>query len=77
MFRKLVCITITQLSRTEKYVQLSIKEGIRRHGDKALEAVLKEYSQLDDKEMFDPQNAKRLNQRSKTSCSKPNNNGKG
>ena len=60
MFRKVVGITMTQLSQTETCAQISIKEGIRIHGDKVLDAVLKEYSQLDNKEIFYPQNAKDL-----------------
>ena len=44
MFRNVVSITMIQLSRTEKYAQVSIKEGIMRHGDMALDAVLKEYA---------------------------------
>ena len=59
MFRKVVVITMKQLSQTEKYAQVSIKEGIRRHGDKVLYDVLKEYAQLDNKEMFNPQKAKK------------------
>ena len=43
-----------QLSRTDKYAQVSVTEGIKRHGDKAIQAVLSEFPQLNDKNVFRP-----------------------
>ena len=44
--------TFTQISRDDKYAQVSVLEGIKRHGEKAIMAVLSEYAQLNDKEVF-------------------------
>ena len=44
----------SQISKDSKYAQVGMKEGIRRHGDKALEALLFELTQLDEKETFRP-----------------------
>ena len=40
------------MSRDDKYAQVSVSEGIKRHGEKAFIAVLSEYVQLNDKEVF-------------------------
>ena len=37
-----------------------MREGTKRHGHKNLDAVFKEFAQLDNKTIFDPQDAKEL-----------------
>ena len=60
LYRRVIGVTMLQLSKDDKYAQVSIKEGIRRHGDKAVEVVLKEFTQLNDKQVFAPLDAKEL-----------------
>ena len=51
---------MAQLSKEDKYVQVSAQEGIKRHGDEAIAAVLKEFTQLNDKQVFKPRIASEL-----------------
>ena len=44
LYRRIVGVTLTQLSKEDKYTQVSVKEGVKRHGDKAIQAVMKEFS---------------------------------
>ena len=60
LYRRVIGVTMSQLSKDDKYAQVSIKEGIRRHGDKAVEVVLKEFTQLNDKQVFAPLDTKEL-----------------
>ena len=53
-FRKLVGSMFSQISKDSKYTQIGMKEGVRRHGDRALDALLFELTQLDEKETFQP-----------------------
>ena len=43
---------MTQMSKEDKYAQVSVNEGIKRHGEKAVTAVLAEFGQLNDKQVF-------------------------
>jgi hypothetical protein len=54
MFRKVVGVTMAQMAKADKYAQVSVKEGINRYGHKAVEAVMQEYAQLDDRKIFSP-----------------------
>ena len=60
MFRKVSTLTMTQVSRVHKYTQVSMKEGTKMHGYKVLDMVFTEFAQLDNKSIFDPQDAKEL-----------------
>ena len=40
MFRKVMSITMTHIAAASKHDQVSVEEGIRRFGNKAVEAVL-------------------------------------
>ena len=60
IYRRIVGVTLTQLSKEDKYAQVSVKEGIKRHGNKAIAAVLSEFSQLNDKHVFRPRQADEL-----------------
>ena len=48
-------VIMTQLSKGDKHAQVSIKEGLKRHGDRALDALLKDLGQLHKHDTFDPQ----------------------
>ena len=65
LYRRIVGITMTQMSKTDKYAQVSVSEGIKRHSDKAVAAVLTEFSQFNDKQVFEPCDAKQLTKPSK------------
>ena len=59
-YRRLVGVMMTQVGKDSKYAQVNIKEGIKRYGQKTIEALVKELGQLDDKDTFDPQLASSL-----------------
>jgi hypothetical protein len=60
MFRKVVGVTMTQMASADRYAQVSVKEGIKRYGHKAIEAIMTEYAQLDDRTIFDPMHTSKL-----------------
>ena len=49
-----------QIAKNNKYDQVSVNKGIMRHGDKALEALLSEFSQIHNHDTFSPQMASKL-----------------
>ena len=65
MVRKVVALTMTQIKSAAKHEQVSVKEGIRRFGDKAVNTVLTEYAQLNEKNVFDPVKASSLTKQQK------------
>ena len=65
IYRRIVGTTLMQLSTTDRYAQVSINEGIRRHGDKAMAAILNKYTQLNDKKVFKPYMASELTRKEK------------
>ena len=52
---KFMDIIMLQLGKDDKHAQVSVKEGLKRHGDKALTALLKEFGQLHKYDKLDPQ----------------------
>ena len=48
LFRRTVGSLFTQLSKVDKHAQVSVNEGIQKHGDKAVATVLAEFSQQND-----------------------------
>ena len=60
LYRRTNGSLFTQLSKVDKYAQVSVNEGIQRHGDKTVAAVLNEFAQLNDKGVFKPRNMKEL-----------------
>ena len=50
LYRRIVGVTMTQMSKIDKYAQVSVSECIKRQGNKAVGAVLAEFSQLNDKQ---------------------------
>ena len=66
MFRRVVALTMTHIKSAAKHEQVSVKEGIRRFGDKTVDAVLTEYAQLNEKNVFAPVNANKLTKKQKS-----------
>ena len=54
LYRQVTGILMNQLKEQDKYAQVSVKEGVRRHGQKALDAVMTEFAQLNNKDTFTP-----------------------
>ena len=57
---KFMDIIMLQVTKDDKHAQVSVPEGIRRHGDKALDALLKEFGQVHKYDTFDPQHMHKL-----------------
>ena len=53
-FKRIAAITMAQIKSAMKHEQVSLREGIKRYGELAVMAVLKEYAQLNDKKVFRP-----------------------
>ena len=51
---KFMNILMLQLGKDGKYAQVSVKEGLKRHGTKALMVLLKKFGQLHKYDTFDP-----------------------
>ena len=60
MFRKVLGTIMNQIAKSCKHAQVNVKEGIKRYGDRAVEAVIKEYAQLDEKGTFEPKDPSKL-----------------
>lgn len=60
LFKKVVALTIAHIKSAAKHEQASMREGIKRYGESAIKAVLKEYAQLDNKKIFRPVKASGL-----------------
>ena len=60
MMRNFVSTIKPQISKESKYAQVSVKEGIERFGESAVNAVLAEFGQLHDQHIFDPKYEKDL-----------------
>ena len=51
---------MTQMSKIDKYPQVSVSDGIKCHGNKAVATVLAEFSQLNNRVVFKACNAREL-----------------
>ena len=51
-FRKVMGIMLSQLSNTDKQAQVSVSAGLKSHGDKALNALLSEFVQIERHDTF-------------------------
>ena len=51
---------MSQFSKSSKYARLSVRQGIQRFGESAINAVLSEFGQLNDRNIFDPKYANEL-----------------
>ena len=58
-------MTMMQMSKEDKYAQVSINEGIKHHGEEAIAAILKEFTQLNDKGVFKSYDARKLSKSTK------------
>ena len=58
--RNFMDIIMTQVSNDDTHAQISVKEGLKRHGDRALQALLKEFGQIHKYNTFDQQHVKDL-----------------
>ena len=56
-FRKVTGIMMAQL---EQRPMVNAKEGIKRYGEKAINAILSEYGQIDDMKTFEPIDVKKM-----------------
>ena len=59
-FTRIVGTMFTQIGNHDKYSQMSVSKGIKRHGDKALDALLSEFGQIHKHDTFIPQHANKL-----------------
>ena len=57
LYRRIVGVTLTQMSKEDKYAQVLVKEGMRGHSERAIAAVLTEFTQLNNKQVFRPRSA--------------------
>ena len=53
-----VCMNI--ITENDKHKQLNLKTEKARHGEGAIKALIKEFSQFDEKNIFDPKKANSL-----------------
>lgn len=68
MLRRVMKITMAQIASSSKHDQVSVEEGIRRYRNKAIEAALMEYTQLNDKNVFRPRLASELTSKQKAAA---------
>ena len=54
MLRRVTGIVMNQIAKQDRYAQVSVREGVKRHGQRAVDAVLSELTQLNDKNIFAP-----------------------
>ena len=59
-FRKVLGTIMTQIAKESKHSQVNVTEGIRRYGERAVQAVFNEYAQLDNKDTFVPEDVNEL-----------------
>ena len=58
--RRILGVTMLQMTQGGKYAQVSVTEGIKRYGEKSVAAILSKFTQLNDKNIFKPCNPKEL-----------------
>ena len=65
MYRGVLKIVMAQIKAMSDHENMSIKQGIKRYGNFAVESVLAEYGQMKDKSVFKPRYANKLTQEEK------------
>jgi len=65
-FRRLVRVVMLQMQTGAEFGQMSMREGIKKYGELAIQAVLAEYSQLDNKGVFVDMNPDELSAEQKS-----------
>ena len=56
MYRNVTEITMLHMEQGSEYDQMNIKQGVQKHGNEAIAAVIKEYEQLRDMDTVTPIN---------------------
>ena len=59
-FRHVVSMLMKKNKENDEYAQVSLKKGIKRFSDDVINSMMAEYSQIDDKNVFDPLMASKL-----------------
>ena len=54
MLRQLTGIVMNQITKQDQYAQVSVKEGVRRHGQRAIDTIMSEFTQSNNKNIFMP-----------------------
>lgn len=65
VYCNVVGITIAQICQHDTYPQVPTRQAIKTHDQRAIDAVIKEYAQLNNDTIFDPQNTDELSQKTK------------
>ena len=65
MFRRLTGEMFSQIGKESRYVQVPLNEGTKRHGEKSIEDLLLELSQLDNMTAFTPLTINELSNKEK------------
>ena len=60
LHHRIIGVTMLQMTQEDKYAQVSVTEGIKRYGGKAVAAILPKFTQLNHKNTFKPCNPKEL-----------------
>ena len=63
IFRRLTGAIFSQISKDGKFAGTNLKEGVKRHGNKSIDALLIELSQLDNMVSFTPLKVEQLSKR--------------
>ena len=63
LFRRLTGAMFGQISKDGKFANTHLSEGMERHGEKLIEALLTELSQLDNMKAFSPLRAGKLSKK--------------
>ena len=53
-FLRVIGVVLHQLLKMDKHAQASLKEGLRRHEDKSLGALISEFGKIEGNDTFDP-----------------------
>ena len=64
-FRHVVSMLMKKDNENDEYAQVSLKKGIKRFSDDAINSMMAEYAQIDDKNVFDLLMASKLSQSDK------------
>ena len=59
-FRHIVSMLMKKNKENDEYAQVILKKGIKKFGDDAINFMMAEYAQIDDKNVFDPLVASKL-----------------
>ena len=63
MVRKVIRVIMAQMKEYNKFPQVQVKEYIKRYDQRAIDTVLSQCYQLDNKTIFDPLNANQMSEK--------------